>query len=214
MLRRPPGYAQQLKDLLLVLTLYERPLRDPLSIHPSHDILPQPPLVQPHPLLAGQQPYAPIEDVIAGEINQRRANLTPRHEQEVDSSPDGSAWEGCGTVPFAAVGFIRGGESDFEIAFVEELRDHPVEDYRAEGFDAGFRLCDDEVDVAGICGSATVGSTYGELDRVVDFTAGISNVLIVPIHFCAGDSPFEVFVMGDADHLVFGEVGLFEEVGD
>ena len=214
MLRRPPRYAQHLKDLLLVLTLDERPLRDPLSIPPSYDILPQPPLVQSHPLLTGQQPYTPIEDVVAGEINQRRAKLIPRHEQEVDSSPDSSAWEGSGTVPFAPVDLIRGGESDFEIALVEELRDHPVEDYRAQGFDAGVGLCDDEVDVAGIGGSATVGSTDGELDRDVDFAAGFPDVLIVPVHFCAGDPPFEVFVMGDADLLVFGEVGLFEEVGE
>ena len=214
MLRRPPRDPQQLKDLLLVLTLDERPLRDPLSIPPSHDILPQTPLVQPHPLLTGQQPYAPIEDVVAGEINQRRANLTPRHEQEVDSSPDGVAWEGSGAVPFAPVGFIRGGESDFEVALVEELRDHPVEDYRAQGFDGGVGLCDDEVNVAGIGGSATVGSTDGELDRVVDFAAGFPDILIVPVHFCAGDSPFEVFVTSDADLLVFGEVSFFEEVGE
>ena len=212
MLRRPPRYPQQLKDLLLVLTLNKRPLRNPLSVPPSHDILPQPALVQPHPLPTGQQPYAPIEDVIAGEINQRRSNLIPRHEQEVDSSPDGGAWEGSGTVPFAPVGFVRGGESDFEIAFVEELWDYPVEDYRAERFNVGVRLCDDEVDVAGICGSATIGSTDGKLDRVVYFTADLSNVLIVPVHFCAGDPPFEVFIMSDTDLLVCGEVGLFQKV--
>ena len=213
MLRRPPRYPQQLKDLLLVLTLDQRPLRDPLSILPSHDILPQSPLIQPHPLLTGQQPYTPIEDVVAGEIYQRRSNLIPRHEQEVDSSPDGGAWEGSGTVPFAPVGFIRSRESNFEIAFVEELWDHPVKDYGAEGFDGGVGFCDDEVDVAGIGGSATVGSADGELDRVVDFAAGFLDVLVETVHFCTGDTPFEVFVMSDADFLVFGEVSLFEEVG-
>ena len=214
MLRRPPRHPQQLKDLLLIFTLDERPLRDPLPIPPPHNILPQAPLIQPHPLLTGQEPYAPVEDVVAGEIYQRRSKLVPRHEQEVDSSPDGGAWEGGGAVPFAAVGFITGRESDFEVALVEELRDHPVEDYGADGLGGGVWLCDDEVDVAGICGSASVGSTDGELDRVVDFAAGFPNVLIVAVHFCARDARFEVVVMGDADLLVFGQVGLFEEVGE
>ena len=214
MLWRPPRYTQRLKDLLLILALDQRPLSDPLSILPSHDILPQPPLVQPHPLLTGQQPYAPIEDVVTGEVNQRRSKLLPRHEQEVDSSPDGGAWEGSGAVPFAAVNSICGGKSDFEVALVEELRDHPIENYGAEGFDGGVGLCYDEVDVAGICGSATVGSTDGELDRVIDSAAGFPDVLIVAVHFCARDAPFEVFVMSDAYFLVFGEVSLSEEVGE
>ena len=117
-------------------------------------------------------------------------------------------------MPFAAVGFVRGGESDFEIVLVEELWDYSVEEYRAEGFDGGGGFCDDEVDVAGVGGAATVGSSDGELERVVDFAAGFPDVVIVTVHFGAGDARLEVFVVGDADFLVFGEVGFFEEVGE
>ena len=80
MLRRPPRHPQHLEDLPLILPLDQRPLGNPLPVPPSHDILPQPPLVQPHPLLAGQQPYAPVEDVVAREVNQRRSKLVPWHE--------------------------------------------------------------------------------------------------------------------------------------
>lgn len=88
MLRRPPRHTQQPKNFPLILTLHQSPLRNPLSVPPPQNILPQPPLIQPHALPTRQQPYTPIEDIVPREIYQRGSDLCMRDEQEINAVPD------------------------------------------------------------------------------------------------------------------------------
>ena len=59
-----------------------------------------------------------------------------------------------------------------EVIGTEEGGDDGVEDYGAEGFDAGVWFCDDEVDVARLGGAAPIGAADCDFDGGVFFVDG------------------------------------------
>ncbi len=212
MLRPSPRHTQNLKDPPLAPPLHQRPLRDPLPIRAPNDIAPQPALIQPHPLPARQQPDTAIEDIIAGEIDQRRPHLVPRNEEEIDAPPDRRAGDGGRAVPFGAGRGRGAGKGGFEEALGEEERDDGVEEDGAEVVDGGVGLGDDEVDVAGVGGAAAVGAHDGDVDVLVDGVDSCADDGAVSFDFGAGDAAQEVVVVEDADLLVVGEVGVRQEM--
>ena len=213
MLRRPPRHAQKPKNLPLIPTLQQRTLRHPLSLPPAQHIRPQPALIQPHALPARQQPDAPIENVVAREIDQRGAHLRVRDEEEIDAVPDLGAREGGAAVPFGAVGAGGGGgEGVAEIVLLEEGGDHGVEDDGPQGFHAGVWFRDDEIDVAGIRGAATVGAADCDFDGGVFLVDGIADDAAVVFDFVSRNTSGEIVDVFDADFLVRRERGLCEEV--
>lgn len=213
MLRPPPRHAQELKNPLLAPPLHQRPLRNPFPIPAPQHIAPQPPLIQAHPLLAGQEPNAAVEDIVAGKINQRGAHLVPGHEQEVDAAPDGGPREASGAMPLGAVRGGGHGERGAEVGGAEEVRDDGVDDEGAQRGGGAVRFGEDEVDVARGGGAAAVGAADGDLDGGVESVDGGAEEGVVLGYFGAGDSREEVVVVVDAEFLVFRERGFAGKVG-
>lgn len=87
MLRRSPGHSQQFEDASFVMPLDEMTLCQLLPLLASQDILVESALVEAHALLAGQEPHAAVEDIVASEVYQRRSNLCTGHKQQVDPTP-------------------------------------------------------------------------------------------------------------------------------
>ena len=99
-----------LKDLLLALSFHQLTIRDLRPPRAPHDILKQPSLIQPHPLLGRQKPHTPVEDIVAGPVDQRRTHLLPWNQQEVDSPPGLSLGRGKagGTMPLRTRQWVAG----------------------------------------------------------------------------------------------------------
>lgn len=75
MLWWPPRHAQGRKYLPFILAFYQRPLRQIRSQRAAHHILVKSPLVQTHALCTGEQTQAPVEDIIASEVDQTGSYL-------------------------------------------------------------------------------------------------------------------------------------------
>ena len=102
-LRRSPWHAKYIKDLPLISALNQRALCDLLSVLASYDIFVQTSLIESVPLLASEQAHAAVEDVVASEVYQRGAHLSPGYKQEVDATPLGLTRETASSMPLGTV---------------------------------------------------------------------------------------------------------------
>ena len=209
---RPPRHSQQLKYFLLISSLHKTTLREPCPIPPSNHVLPQAMLIEPHPLLAREQSDAAIEDVISREINQSRTELIPWDEEEIDSPPNIISRKSTGTMPFAAVISFRSSKTGPQIAFLEEVRNDSPEHDSSKKLDGATMLCDNEINVATVLSSTTIGASYGELKARIDLADRLAHELIVLIHLLTRNTTLEVFEMLNTNPLVFGQSDLAKEV--
>ncbi|KAK8019543.1 hypothetical protein PG990_004681 [Apiospora arundinis] len=83
-----PVHPEVAEDLALILPLHQLALGN-LDIAPAAEhVLVQAALVEAHALLLGQQPHAPVEDVVAREVDEGGAELGLGDKEQVDASPD------------------------------------------------------------------------------------------------------------------------------
>jgi len=212
MVRWPPWYAKQLENLPLILAFDQAALRDPLPVLSSKDILPQPSLIQTHPVFACQQPNTPVEDVVTSEVYESSADLVPGHQQKIDTTPHSIPRKGSSPVPFATVVFSGGRQTDPEVALVEQSRYHDLQHCGSENFEWAIRFCDDEVDIARVRSTTSVGSPNCELNASVDLAASVANIFVVVVHLLARYTSLEVTVVFDANLLILCQLRLVDEV--
>ena len=98
-----PRHTKYVKDLSLISALDQRALCDLLSVLASYDIFVQTSLIESVPLLASKQAHAAVENVVASEVDQRGAHLSPGYEQEIDATPLSLPRETAGSVPLGAI---------------------------------------------------------------------------------------------------------------
>lgn len=98
-----PRHTKYVKDLSLISALDQRALCDLFSVLASYDIFVQTSLIESVPLLASEQAHAAVEDVVASEVYQRGAHLSPGYKQEVDATPLGLTRETASSMPLGTV---------------------------------------------------------------------------------------------------------------
>jgi hypothetical protein len=124
MLWRAPGHAQDVKDPLLILTLYHRAFIQFRAPRTPHHVLEQRVLIQSHALLAGQQSHAAVKDIVSGEVEKRRPHFLPRHKKEVNSTPGRRTGQCGGAVPFGSVAMRKRSEGNLQKSSGEQLGKH------------------------------------------------------------------------------------------
>ena len=71
-------------------------------------------------------------------------------------------------MPFRTVSAVSGCEADFEVIRNEKAGNHRVDYESMDGGDRAVWFGDDEIDVARVNSAASIGTSNGDLDVLVD----------------------------------------------